>query len=101
MEFKTKVEDKDAYLTISGALDRNFLEKDFWVSDEAQTILKRDIKTLVVDMEGVDDVDTAGIAWMLNLARDAKTNNVGVKFLHIPPSLVALAKLSNVDSLIS
>jgi phospholipid transport system transporter-binding protein len=52
----------------------------------------------MVCLNDVDRADSAGLAWLINLKRDLKHNNVDVSIHDSPTKLIALAKLSNADS---
>ena len=90
-----------ACLTISGELDQTVLTKDYW-----QTLSKADqdaviqAKRLDVDLVGVDRADTAGLAWLINLMKDANANNVKVSFQSVPAKLQNLADLSGAKEML-
>ena len=56
---------------------------------------------LTVDLSHVTHVDSAGLAWLINLKRDANACKVEVIFSQIPDNLRDLAALSNAESLLT
>lgn len=55
---------------------------------------------ITVDLAAVDNIDSAGLALLLNYLRDAKHADVKVSFINIPDRLLSLAALSNADTLL-
>lgn len=53
-----------------------------------------------LDLARVDAADSAGLAVLLALARDARAAGKPLAFAHAPESLRALAQLADVDSLL-
>lgn len=91
----------DACLLISGELDRTVLVHDYWVS-----LTTQDKKELVkvgkfsVDLNDVERADTAGLAWLINIVKDAQANKVEVVFVNVPSKLLNLAELSSADTIL-
>ena len=57
-----------------------------------------DIKQAVVgDLQGISQADTAGLAWLINLLRDCKSQNIQFTLSNVPETLINLAKISDVD----
>lgn len=52
------------------------------------------------DFSGLTNVDSAGLAWLLEQLAVARTRNLQIVFLHVPAQLLALAKVSAVTSLL-
>ncbi|MEP4890108.1 MAG: STAS domain-containing protein [Aliiglaciecola sp.] len=69
---------------------------------------KRDIQSckesgasLNVDFAEIKQVDTAGLAWVMELTKNCKSANVQLQLLNLPEGLIKLANLSNVTSILS
>lgn len=58
-------------------------------------------KTGIVDLSGVDGVDSAAVAVLLAWRRRAELEGIAVSFTGAPPSLSALADLYGVEEFIS
>lgn len=54
-----------------------------------------------VDLKGVDPVDSAGVAILLEWKRRAVAEGVELAFENVPPSMASLAELYGVDGLLS
>lgn len=54
-----------------------------------------------VDLKGVDPVDSAGVAVLLEWKRRAAAEGVALAFEDIPPTMASLAELYGVDGLLS
>lgn len=96
-----KFSDTSAPIYLKGELDQVSITKDYFVSltkDELKQLKAK--KNVSVDLSEVTRADTAGLAWLLNLVKDAKSYQLTVDFLHIPEKLLNLAELSNAKGLI-
>jgi phospholipid transport system transporter-binding protein len=56
---------------------------------------------LTLDMSGVSNSDTAGLAWLMNFLKGNQLQSVHFELKGIPESLIKLAKISDVDSFLS
>ena len=54
-----------------------------------------------VDLKGVDPVDSAGVAALLEWKRRAVAEGVQLAFENVPPTMASLAQLYGVDELLS
>ncbi|MFI4952452.1 MAG: lipid asymmetry maintenance protein MlaB [Burkholderiales bacterium] len=54
-----------------------------------------------VDLQGVDPVDSAGVAILLEWKRRAAAERRSMAFENVPPSMASLAELYGVDVLLS
>ena len=100
-ELKT-VESPKGYFQLQGELNRNTIAKSDALSiivKSSQNATSGQITTL--DMGGVKHADTAGLAWLMNLLKDSRKQNVKFELKNIPESLIKLAKISDVDSFLS
>lgn len=68
-------------------------------------VLETDIfssKTSVtVDFSAVNRSDSSGLALMTHWARQAKVSNISIHFERVPEKLIALAKMSGLDKILS
>lgn len=55
---------------------------------------------LTISLKGVERVDTAGLAVLLHIAREASQNKTEVLFKEPPAQLLALAELSSLTKLL-
>lgn len=89
-------------LTISGELDQTTLTKDYW-----PTLSQKDKQSIVdngaieIDLANVERSDTAGLAWLINIVKDAKANKVLVSFRSVPDKLLNLAELSGAKKILA
>lgn len=56
---------------------------------------------ITLNMAAVSHVDTAGLAWLINVLKDTRRRNVPVQLKDVPQTLLNLAKISDVDSFLS
>lgn len=89
-------------LVISGELDQNTLTKDYWTvlsQQEKQSIVNNG--AIEIDLTNVERSDTAGLAWLINIVKDAKANKVTVSFKSVPDKLLNLAELSGAKEILA
>lgn len=55
---------------------------------------------LTVDLAGVNSTSSAALALLLQAMEEAHKSGCELRFAHIPASLLALAKVSNVENLL-
>jgi phospholipid transport system transporter-binding protein len=56
-------------------------------------------KEIVIDLGGVGNADSAGLALMLEWIKISRSRKTSIKFRNIPQQLLNLAKLSGIDKL--
>ena len=101
MEYVLSVEQANASLTLSGNLDRESLKGDWWqLLSAAQKSSLSKVEQLNIDLENAPRADTAGLAWLINIARDANTQNIKVIFANVPTKLLNLADLSGAKQIL-
>lgn len=61
---------------------------------------KIDAEQLVVDFSAVERVDTAGLAWLLKMLGQARTNGQCIALKALPEQLLNLARTSGVEQLL-
>ena len=90
------------YYQLQGELNRNTIPKSdaLAIVEKSYQSLTSD-KIITLDMAGVKHADTAGLAWLMNLLKDSRQQNVQFELNNIPESLINLAKISDVDSFLS
>ena len=96
------IESPKGYFTLQGDLNRNTIAKSeaLAILDQSnQSNSSDDVSTL--DMSGVSNSDTAGLAWLMNFLKDNQQQNVHFELKNIPERLRKLAKISDVDSFLS
>lgn len=94
--------DNSGDINVHGHLDRDTLSTNFWQQLTAQQ--RESLKgagACTVNLNDVERVDSAGLAWLINAVRDTNQNGVSMVFKHMPEKLVKLAKISNVDSFLA
>ncbi|MGO4893299.1 STAS domain-containing protein [Flavobacterium sp. W21_SRS_FM6] len=84
---------------LSGELNR-ITVNDGWPHrvEEIKKAAKQ--QPVILDLREIEQVDTAGLAWIINLLRDCKAQNVSFTLKNVPQTLINLAKISDVEGLI-
>lgn len=98
MSFTTQL--RDGVLLITGDLTKYSIGKDWWVSEGKNASSQLNSGALTVDLSEVDRADSAGLAWLINLIRDCKTNKIPVVLKKVPSDLLDLAKISDASDLL-
>ena len=68
--------------------------------EQATSIASLKGTKLAVDLAKVEQLDTAGLAYLLSIVKDCQQQDVTLTLQNTPSSLVNLAKLSDVDSIL-
>ncbi len=55
---------------------------------------------LELNFEQVTQTDSAGLACLLELTRQAKQHNIKLKFIHVPSTLISLANIYGITPLL-
>lgn len=96
----TVTKQADGRFKITGNLNRKTV-MDCWPDQSlAVNELKKQVLSLQIDMQGVLNVDTAGLAWLMHLAKECQDAQVDISLKEVPTGLINLAKLSNVEGLL-
>ena len=96
------IESPKGYFTLQGDLNRNTIAKSDALASLALSLQsKSSVYAPTLDMLGVSNSDTAGLAWLMNFLKDNQQQNFHVELKNIPESLIKLAKISDVDSFLS
>lgn len=56
---------------------------------------------LVIDLAGVDVVDSAAVGLLLAWLRQAQARGIGLTYRNLPPNLTSLAQMYGVDELLA
>ena len=64
-------------------------------------ILARDDSSLVVDLSGIKQIDTAALQLFLAFERDARASGKRIDWRNIPESLSRLLKLTGFDAILN
>lgn len=89
------IEQRDDSVQFTGSLNRDTL-----MSYSPFTLLNNVRGTVRFDLSGLDAIDTAGLAWVIQQLAVAKDNGVTVKLCNVPRQLLSLADVSAVRSLL-
>jgi phospholipid transport system transporter-binding protein len=90
------VQQADQKAIFSGALTRATITRAF----DKQYRKLIDGKRIVLDLAKVNQIDTAGLAWILLLIELAAANACDISLVNLPDDLLKLAKLSAVDTML-
>ena len=90
------VQQTDQKAIFSGALTRATITRAF---DKKYRPLVNG-KSITFDLEKVNQIDTAGLAWILLLIELAAVKACAITLINLPDDLIKLAKLSAVDTLL-
>ncbi|MEP0355363.1 MAG: STAS domain-containing protein [Paraglaciecola sp.] len=91
------------HFTLKGDLNRNTVTFA-WKNALSDLNTKQDESNEllpIVDLAEIQDVDTAGLAWLVNLLRQSKLQNIKFQLKNVPVTLINLAKISDVDNFLS
>ena len=58
------------------------------------------ISALTIDLQGVGRSDSAGIALLVEWARNARNKNIAITFVNMPAQMLALARLSGLEAVL-
>jgi phospholipid transport system transporter-binding protein len=58
------------------------------------------ISALTIDLQGVGRSDSAGIALLVEWARNAHSKNIEITFINMPAQMLALARLSGLEAVL-
>jgi phospholipid transport system transporter-binding protein len=81
---------------LSGELNRSSVNKS-WPTRVADIKQAASQQPVILDLVGITQADTAGLAWLINLLRDCQSQNIQFTFCNVPETLINLAKISDVE----
>jgi phospholipid transport system transporter-binding protein len=87
----------DGRLLLSGELSMDTVP-ELLKQDYVQSESDGDIR---VDLQGVERADSAGVALLIEWQRSASRQQRSISFQNIPSQMMAIARLSGVDELLS
>ena len=82
--------------SLSGLLDRSSVAT-IWPERLAEIKQVAAQHAVVLDLQKLTHVDTAGLAWLINLIRDCAAQNTNFSLKNVPTTLLNLAKISDVE----
>ena len=86
---------------VRGELTRYNITQDCWSLHVSQVLSQLNKEQpIIIELGAVERVDSAGLAWLINLVRDAKKYGFTVIFNDIPQELNNLAKISDASALL-
>ena len=95
-------ESPKGYFTLKGELNRNTIAKSMALTTLDQSNQNNSsVDSYILDMSGVRNSDTAGLAWLMNFLKDNQQQEIYFILKNIPESLIKLAKISDVEGFLS
>jgi anti-anti-sigma factor len=97
MNVEVSIDSRNQYIQIKGELTSRTVM-------DALKRLRKECKGLpkwVIDFTQVSKVDSSAIALLIEIKRSAQKNQREVSFIYLPPALLSIARLSQVDGLLS
>lgn len=82
-------------LTLSGQLTKQTIKHDLLKTEPKF----RHCSLLTINLSELTAVDSAGLAWLINIMRDCRSANIALEWQDVPSNIMQLAKLSNAQSL--
>jgi phospholipid transport system transporter-binding protein len=67
---------------------------------ETLAMLRQATGPVVIDLAGVQRADSAGVALLVELVRDAGTLGIGLRFANLPQQVEALAAVSGITAML-
>lgn len=95
-----KFDMESSTFSVSGKLTLETLKNDGWLCVNKSAKLSIINTSVQFDLSGVDHIDSAGLAWLLNFKKDASLDSVVVSYTSAPEKLMQLAALSGVEHLL-
>ena len=92
------------HLTLSTSKSGNILLAGDITHETVMTVIDVDVLSsksrVTIDFSGINRSDSSGLALMTRWARQARKANIEIYYEHVPVKLVALAKMSGLDSIL-
>lgn len=88
-------------VALSGDLTMYSIHSDWLSHHQQQTLgsLKKS-EPITFDLAKIQRIDSAGLAWLVNIVRDVKAAGFSLIFTNTPSELLNLAKISDVSTLL-
>jgi len=96
-------ESSNGHFSLQGDLNRNTVTSA-WKNSLSDLSAKQNQSSTdlpIVDLTEIQDVDTAGLAWLVNLLQQSKQQDIQFQLKNVPATLINLAKISDVDHFLS
>jgi phospholipid transport system transporter-binding protein len=90
----------DGVIALIGNLNRKTVVSVWPNYQQVLDELKQKNIAVTLDLGAVDHVDTAGLAWLLNVFAERQKIDQKIAMQNTPMSLLKLAKISNVESIL-
>jgi len=87
----------DNHFVIKGELNMQSVPA---LAETARTLLAQVQGDLEVDLSGVSRADSAAIALLIDLQRQARRRKHGIRFLHLPEQLSQILRLSELHEIL-
>lgn len=88
--------DEHIYM-VSGSLD---FESIIPLLNQIDMLINKAINNITFNFSQITQSNSAGLAFLTALLRKAKAKHKTIQFLHLPTSLLAAAKISDLDKII-
>lgn len=97
MSVEIAFDNKNKYIQVKGELtSKTVMDALAQFTQECNNL-----PSWVIDFTNVTKVDSCAIALLIELRRNAQKKKIDVSFIYLPDSLLAIARLSQVDGLLS
>lgn len=97
MGVEVKFDEGNRYIQIKGEL----ICATVMQALEQLTRKGKSLSSWVIDFTGVVKVDSTAVALLIELKKNVQKNDKSVSFIHLPEKLLTIARLSQVDSLLT
>lgn len=87
-------------IAFTGSLNRKTVIDAWQNYQQVLNDLKQKKVEVSFDLGAIEHVDTAGLAWLLNVFAERQKVNQDIAIINTPISLLKLAKISNVESIL-
>lgn len=92
------VDSSDGQVNLKGELSFDSVP-DLWKQSQ-RMFTAHEKSTVVIDLAEIEKVDSAGLALLVAWSRLAKKSAIVLRFIHVPPKLVALAQANKLGDLL-
>lgn len=85
---------------LAGELNRHTVVKGWPERNKDFQQVAKNNQPIKIDLSGVSHIDTAGLAWLVDMIAEQKKQGLSISLLNCTDSLLKLAKISDVHSLL-
>ena len=82
---------------VVGDLDYETVNRLLEVDDE---LFAQNLANIEIDLGGIGRSTSVGLALMLEWLRQARSRNTVIRFSHVPPQMLGLAKVSQLETIL-